>query len=447
MKIKVFFYKEKFFILLIFIIALSLRIFYSFSEKIIPFADARSYDKIAVNISIGKGFTEWPDRPRAEDRDAVGWPPLYPFILALIYKVLGHHYSWVWVFQAIVGSATCVLIYLLGKKTFGLRVAYFCAIIAAFCFDLIIYTAMLFTETTYIFLVLVTFFYFFQALEQKENKKYLLAGTFAGLSALTRPIIIIFFAFLIILGLTKKEIRKGALFFALCLFLVISPWIVRNYLIYHQFIPITAGGENFWIGNNPQANGECRITDEMRNLKLSHLASNLEGYKKGFRFIAQRPGKFFWLAVKKLSLFWSFIRIEAWWPHMQGLGRILSIALLFFSAVFILTFGTLGIVFSFREKNIYRFWLRAFIFLCPLSLIPFFVEARYRLPIYPFMIIFASYGLTLLPEIKSAIKLKEEKTLMYIKISLVLITILLLNSIYDSIANLEIVISRIKLLF
>lgn len=447
MKIRDILSKEKFFILSIFIIAFCLRIFYSFSEKIAPFADARVYDKIAINISQGKGYVKWEGISEAEDHDAIGYPPLYPFFLALVYKVIGHNYSAIWVLQAIIGAVTCILIYLFGKITFGKIVASFSAIVATFHFDLVIYNAMLLTETLYIFLVLVTFFYLFKAFEQRINMKYyLVAGVFAGLSALTRPIIMIFLVFLVIWGLRQKENRRGILFFVFCLFLVISPWIIRNFLIYHQFIPITAGGENFWWGNNPQANGECLITDEMRNLNLSQLELNYGGYKRGLRFIAQHPGRFFLLALKKMSLFWSLLRIEAWWPHMQGIDRILSIALSFLFAAFILSFGILGIVFSYNEKNVHSFWLTNFIFLCPLSLVPFFVEARYRLPIYPFMIIFASYGLTLLPQIKSVLKSKEEKNLKCLKISVILIAILLLNSIYDLLSCIDEVGRRIYIL-
>jgi hypothetical protein len=122
-------------------------------------------------------------------------------------------------------------------------------------------------------------------------------------------------------------------------------------------------------------------------------------------------------------------------------------AILFLSAVFIVTFGIVGIVFSFKEKNIYRFWLRIFVFLVPLSLVPFFVETRYRLPMYPFMIIFAGYALTLLPQIKKAIKTRDKKIIIPLRISAILITLILFNSIYDSTVNIGKIALRIKSLF
>lgn len=440
-------FKEKSFLIFIFVMACLIRLSYSFYERIVPFGDAGNYDKIAFNLKEGRGYTKLEKGLPAEDYSAVGYPPLYPFFLAAIYKLVGYSYPAVWGSQAIIGATTCILIYLLAKTAFNQTTAVFSAIISTFYFELVLYTGMLLTETLYIFLVLVTFIYLFKAFEQKNNIGFLLAGIFSGLSALTRPIILIFLAFLIIWGLKGDRYRKGALFFILCLFLVILPWIARNSLVYHQFIPITAGGDNFWIGNNPKANGECFFTDEMLKDNLSHLELNYEGYKRGLIFIAWHPARFLLLSLKKISLFWSLLRIEGWWPHMQGLDRLMSIEFSFFSAAFILTFGILGIVFSFKEKNIHRFWLRNFVFLCPLSLIPFFVEARYRIPIYPFMIIFTGYALTLLPDIKKGIKLKEKKIIMPLRISLILITLLLLNTIYDSMVNGGEIISRINSLF
>ena len=344
-------------------------------------------------------------------------------MLAFIYKLAGHSYLAVWIIQAIIGSASCLLIYFLARQAFDEKVARLSALISALCFNLIIYSAMLLTETLYIFLVLACFVFLFKAFGRQMNAGYLaIAGIFAGLSALTRPVIMIFFVFFLLWALSQKSMRKGVLFFAFFLSLVISPWIIRNYFLYHRLVPIAASyGENFLLGNNPQADGEYSI--DVYDPNQAYLEFSRTAFIKGLKFIVNNPVRSFALAVKKMSVFWSFIRIEAWWPYMHGFDRILSSILSFLFTVFIISFGILGAVFSFREKNVYRFWMMAFILLCPLSLVPFYVTVRYRLPVYPFMIILTAYTVTILPKIKMAVNGKG-RMIMPLKISLALIALL-----------------------
>lgn len=454
MKIKDILGKEKFIILLIFIIAIILRLVYSFSHEVEP---SYKIDQIAINIASGNGFRVWTG-PIIND-DAIWNAPLYPFVVSLIYMVFGHNHSAVLILQAIIGAISCVLIYLIAKQAFNRNVAVISSLLATFCINFIIYSAMFLTETLYISLFLLSFFYLFRAIYWLKKLNYIIAGIFAGLAALTRPIIMIFYIFFFIWGL-KKKFLKGTLFFIISLCMVISTWIIRNYLVYNRFIPITAtGGEIFWYGNHPKATGEYVMPDEIIEHRgtdeyilyqeTSFLEWDSKGYKEGTKFIIQNPTKFFLLAIKKMSLFWSIIRSDGWWPHIKGtFDKIVSVSLTIIFAAFIFTFGIVGMVFSLRDKDsTFKFLLHSFIIVCPLSLIPFFVETRYRLPIYPFMIIFASYGLTLLPVIKSAIKSKEEKTLRYLKISAILIAILLLNTVYDFIINSGEIINRVGMLF
>lgn len=437
--------KEIFFILIIFTIAFILRLFYSFSHKAHP----SEIDLIAINIASGRGFRVGIG-PIAYD-EAVWVAPLYPFLIALIYMLFGHNYSVVLILQAIIGAISCILIYFIGKQVFNRNVAVTSSLLATFYINFIIYTPMFLAETVYIFLFLLSFCYLLKAISFKQKLDYIIAGIFAGFSTLTRPIILAFYIFLFLWGL-KRKFLKGTLFFMLSLFIVVMPWIIRNYIVYHKFIPITAaGGEILWCGNHPKATGEYITPDEIieNRQALSLLEWDSKGYREGIRFIIQNPGKFLLLAIKKMSLFWSLIRSDGWWFHIKNpLDKLVSVSLSILFAIFIFSFGIMGMIFSLRDKDsTFKFLLRSFIMVCPLSLIPFFVETRYRLPIYPFMIIFASYGLTLLPQIKSVLKSKGEKNLKYLKISVILIAILLLNSIYDYIINMEEIIKMVELLF
>ncbi len=239
--------------------------------------------------------------------------------------------------------------------------------------------------------------------------------------------------------------------FIICLGLVILPWIITNYIIYKHFIFISVGGaENFWIGNHPKATGEEHAyPEEMRtnpeNLSWFKLTS--QGYSKGIKFIIQNPLQALILISKKASLFFSLLRNDGWWPHMQGWQKIFASILSFIFSLLLFSLGIIGFVFSYRDDNSYKSWMRSFIIISFLSLLPFIVEARFRFPIYPFMIIFTSYSLTLLPGIKSTIESKKEKTLKHLKIAVISIAIILFNTAYDVVVNSGEIINRIRVLF
>ncbi len=440
--------RENFFIALIFTIALSLRIFYSFSARITPYITARHYNNIAVNLSAGKGYTEGDNFGDSER--AMSWSPFYPFLLAFFYKIFGHNYPAIWIFQAIISALSCVLIYFIAKKAFGQKVARYSAIISAFCFNFILYAAMLLTETIYIFFVLIFFLLLFDTAKFSLLIKYAILGVLAGIAMLTRPIFVVFAIFLFFRGLKKRFLRE-ALIFVTCIFLVISPWAIRNYIIYKRFIFLSVSGpQTFWIGNYSKATGkEIPYPQEILDnpVGLSPVELYSQGYAKGLEFIVQNPWQAFRLTLKKASLFFSILLTDGWWPHMEGWHRIFALlySLLFSSFLFI--FGTFGFVFSRAGNNPYKFWMRSFIVLAFLSQLPFVAGARYRLPLYPFMIIFAGYSLTLLPQLKAVAKNRNKKIIVPLRISAIFITLFLFNFIYDSMVNRQEIIARIKLLF
>lgn len=437
--------KQKYFLIFIFIIAFSLRIGYAFLEKITSVGND-SYDEIGKYIAQGKGY-RMSDGP-IENDNAVLWPPGYAFFLGIIYMIFGHSHPTVWIMQSIIGAFVCVLIFFIGNRLFDHRVACISAVISAICFNLVIYSAMLYSETVFLFLLLLCFIYFYKADALNQNLKYSLSGILAGLSVLTRPIILAPFLFFSLI--TFKKNIKGAILFLFPVVLFISLWIARNYYIYKHLIPICSGmGEIFWDGHHLKANGEYTMPEGVPdNLPIQeYIKIDNLGYLKGLGFITKYPIKTAFLELRKFSLFFSLVRTDAWWPHIKGIDRIFSFTLSLLSNLLIFGLGIIGIVFSYTKACKYISWTRRFIYIYILSLMPFVVAARYRLTVYPFMIIFSAYAITVLKEIKFAFEVKDAKTFRYLKICVILIAIILLNTFYDFVTNFSLVITKTKLLF
>lgn len=431
--------RQGYFIIFIFIFALFLRIGYALLERIIPYSEAAAgaayneaagFDEIGKHIALGKGY-RMSDGP-IENDEAAFWPPGYAFFLGIIYIIFGHSYPALWIIQSIIGALICILTFFIANRLFDPRVARVSAIISAACFNLVIYPAMVLSETLFLLLLLICFIYIYKADTLNSNIKYLFGGIIAGLSVLTRPVILIFFLFYSLFSLKKNS--RGILLFLFPIIILVSFWIARNYHVYQRFVPISIGpGEVFWAGHHLISTGEFVVPVEMPKdlagqeyIKIDNL-----GYRQGLEFIVKHPIRTLLLELRKVSLFFSLLRTDAWWPHMKGIDRVLSFALSVLFNLLIFGCGIIGIVFSYAKVNKHISWLRRFIFISILSLIPFIVEARYRLTIYPFMIIFAGYALVLLPGIRSAFILKDKRIIYLSYLSMILFTLFILNSVYD----------------
>ena len=84
-------------------------------------------------------------------------------------------------------------------------------------------------------------------------------GIVAGLLALTQPgeaPIALLFGLATIPRAGAARILRAGLPAAIVALLVMTPWWVRNWLVFHRIVPLTsAGGVGLWIGNNPDATG------------------------------------------------------------------------------------------------------------------------------------------------------------------------------------------------
>ena len=136
---------------------------YSFFYKIEPVVDARAYDQIAQNILAGRGFVEDSSKDILFDHAIVRAGPAYEYFLAFIYRLFGLHLEAVWIIQAILHALTAYLIFLVCRLVFkenSAKIGLLAAAFIGFHPDLIEISAMLMTETFYIFLITLTILYF-----------------------------------------------------------------------------------------------------------------------------------------------------------------------------------------------------------------------------------------------------------------------------------------------
>lgn len=329
--------------------------------------------------------------------------PLTAIVYSYIYSIYETKVSLiilVRIFQSSLLILQGFLIYKIYLKIFNDRLGAFIAFVIVLFYPFFIYyQGLLLSENIFITLLIISFYYIYSWYEEdfKINNFFLLANFFLvltiyskGTLSLLPPLLLSGFYFF-----NKYNIRNSIKILCLSLFLYgifLSPWWIRNYKIFNQFIPFTtSSGMNFYLGNNSSnLNGGCDWSIDvnqsearkMFNIK-DELESNRAFKEEAISFIKNNPERFVELAWLKLKRFYNFI------PNAQVYkqGYYKWVSLFSYGVVFVLSL--ILIIFNIKYfKKLSAIYI-LFLYYTILHVV-FIASIRYRLPIEPFMIILAS---------------------------------------------------------
>lgn len=375
---------------------------YSFAYRIPPIVDARAYDAIAMNLVQGKGFREDVAKKIEYDPAIVRAGPGYEYVLASLYALFGHRIEVVWVLHALLHGASVLLLALICARVFendGERISLIAAAIFGFSPDLLEISAMLMTETVYLFLLLATVFLFVEAFKRPRSARLAAwLGGSLGLAILFRPPVALF-AIAILFFYAARRATAQLLCFLIVLCVVLTPWTIRNYRVYHEFIPTTLiGSYNLWLNNTTDAHGG-QFNNETFN-PLSDFAAT-HGYaavkqkasQEFWAFVTQHPVSFVQLSALRAIRYMSLIRPMGFWFYQTGIGQAIFVALSGAWIALLFTTGFTGMLQALREKRPLQSYLIFLALTAPLVLIPTVVQSRYRFQIYPFLALFGAYFL------------------------------------------------------
>ena len=150
------------------------------------FGPGDGYDVIAGNLAAGRGYT-LPDVDAPAER-----LPLYPLLLAAGFRWLGPA-SWPWqLVQAVMGAATCVLVFRLARAFASQQLAFAAALFCSLHPTLVLFTARPLTETLYVLLTML----FVAAAARRRDA---LAGALTGLAMLVKSTAILHLIVLVVL--------------------------------------------------------------------------------------------------------------------------------------------------------------------------------------------------------------------------------------------------------
>lgn len=384
------FKSEKILLCGLFLIALGIRLFIAVTFFNPPDrADAHSYEEMALSILSGQGL-------QIDMHPTSIYMPLYPMFLAAIYFFGGHHYLLVVVAQAILSALMCIIIYFLAKRLFNKPIALLAGLLLCFNLAFIFIPRHFLSETFYSFLLLVSMLFMARYMQTYRTSDILFSGLFLILTTLTRSLMFLFPFFISVylaIVLSKKfgvrfALKKISLFLLIFL-LPLGIWIMRNYRVHHAFVPLTTlTGESLYACYNPEQgkifgkfvyDDVCVSGREIDN----EVQRNKYFLDAALKYIRANTDKIPRLVLLKIMYFFSLFDWE-----------VIDYGVYNFSFGFILPFMLIGLFLPFVKRynrGIAVIYLGLLYNL--IILLICYASPRLRLPLEPYLILFAASGI------------------------------------------------------
>jgi tetratricopeptide (TPR) repeat protein len=416
----------------IFLVALTVRLVHLWQMEAAPvfsvlMGDARSYDEWARQIAAGNWV----------GKEVFYQAPLYPYFLGAIYSTLGRDLFVVRVIQAVVGAAACTMLGLAAARLSSRRIGLIAGLGLALYAPAIFFDALIQKTVLDVFFVCLTLWIASRLVDAAPRPhEWIGLGLALGALALTREnalvlaaVVLVWIAIAAGPAFATSPLRRGkqasgtrptieartaaAGAFVLGLALVLVPVAGRNYAVGGGFYVTTSQfGPNFYIGNNPRADGTYmslrpgRGAPEYERQDATDLAERALGRRlapsevsrywtdRALGFITAQPGAWARLLARKFVLLWNadeMLDTESQETHAE---RSMVLALLGWLGHFglLVPLAVVGLIASWRDRR--RLWLfYAMTIAYSASVIVFYVFARYRFPLVPFLMLFASVGI------------------------------------------------------
>jgi 4-amino-4-deoxy-L-arabinose transferase-like glycosyltransferase len=397
---------------LVFLLAVAIRVGY--------LADIHTHPTFGYYSMDPAYHREWATEIVAGDDHAGPFyrAPLYPYFLALVYAVFGTGPWPILLIQAILGSASCVLTFVITRRFAGHRNGLIAGVLMALYWPAVYFGGLLLVETLAVFLYLWLLAVLARSPASSRGRAaWLFAGTLLGAGAICRPSILVFLP-IPVLGLWLDPRRDpsrrrlsalGAYFLGVAL--PILPVTLHNVVAGKDLVLIAwSDGINLYIGNNPAADGASAIAPGMRadwwggyhdayrlaeeEAGRSLAPSEVSGHwrAKALRFVVEHPKRAAALFARKAAYLVSAIERSNNYPihYFRSQSPFLRWPWVGYGLVF-----PLAVYGAWRERRRWRelHLLYGFLLTYAIAIVIFFVNARFRLPIVPILIVFAAAGI------------------------------------------------------
>jgi 4-amino-4-deoxy-L-arabinose transferase-like glycosyltransferase len=349
--------------------------------------DVTAYVTLAGNLVHGRGYT-YSGQPTALR------PPLYPLLLAGCMMISPRFWPVVLrLLQFLLGLATAFLGARAAKKLWGVAAGRAALLLALYCPTLVYPTSTVSPEALGAFLVAVVFCFAVENLEKDSQPA--LAGISVGMATLAKEISPALGIPFVLLYLGRRSFR-ALLTILVASIIVITPWTLRNYLVFGTPVLSTLGGYGLVDAlTNPQGRSQAGEASRTRallgwglgdyerdNRNRSYppeVQMDAAAQKIWLRLVRKRPLELVRNLPAKLSWFWlstDILFYSRWYSPAVQLGR----AAMVFIWWGYLVLAAMALVRLRRQKQRGVFWLFVgWLALVTAVHIPFAMSTRLRI--------------------------------------------------------------------
>jgi 4-amino-4-deoxy-L-arabinose transferase-like glycosyltransferase len=396
---------------LILAIALLLRVGYLWSYtyehprqavSVVPFLFESG--NIAHSLAVGNGFSS----PFRVDTGPTAWlPPIYPLLLAGIFRTFGSYTFHSFIAAALLNisfaTLTCVPIFFAGKRIGGLGVAAGAAWLwAVFPNAILIPVQSMWDASLSALLVAAIFCATLALAESSRVRDWCAYGLLWGITLMTNATLAALLPLLLgwVAYRSHKQRRPWFGRLALSIGIVVLcclPWTIRNYEIFHTFVPLRSGfGLQLWLGNNDDTKDIFRAElhpiynadERARYIQMGETAYMQEKQQQGVEYMTAHPAREAHLIGNRIISVWSG-------GTPTPVKDLLNVPSLWFRFVLLFNvtaaMGALfGILILFRRRSVCAFPAAVFPVVFPWAYYLTLVLPRYRLPIDPIVMLLAA---------------------------------------------------------
>jgi 4-amino-4-deoxy-L-arabinose transferase-like glycosyltransferase len=362
---------------------------------------------IANSLATGHGFSS----PFRVDTGPTAWmTPLFPMLLAGIFRMFGSYTFHAWlavvIFNILCCTAATIPLFFIGARLGGRSVGACAAWLWALFPNAILLPVESMWDASLSALIAVTILWATLALDDSPRfRNWCAYGLLWGFALMTNATLGALLPFLLA-WLAYRAHKTDPRWIAKAAAAVVSvvlccvPWTIRNYSVFHTFVPLRSVlGLQLWLGNNDHTQDVFRgdlhpiynSEERAHYVDTGEIAYMQEKKREAVQYIRQHPAREAHLIFRRFISIWAggtpypladFAGSSSWWFRYVVTFNLLA------------ALGALGgIVILFTRRSVFAFPVAVFPVIYPCAFYLTLSLPRYRLPIDPVVMLLCAVSL------------------------------------------------------
>jgi len=343
---------------------------------------------------------------------SVYMPPLYPFFVFAVNAITSvekQNLLYIIIFLQIILSVYSIyLFYEINKNFFSQNISLVNSTILSIIPLNIYASGQISSITLQMFFSFLFLKFLLVLIKDQSIKNIVIFSITSGLLVLTRgEFVLIFFSLVFFIYINKKISLTNLIKIFIITFLVLSPYLIRNYTHFNQIILVKSLGYNLWKGNNPFSTvggfelgveNSIEIKQNFRKTEFQNLKLKITNLKENKYYEINRDDVFLSEAIENLSKYpkrylilffkkfysYFFIDMNSNYPNYYNFFHI-------FPIIIISLFSIPGLFIFYKKNRFENQCFGMYLFLNLIIFSIFFILPRYKLIILPVQIILIAY--------------------------------------------------------